>query len=122
MCHLAQPQQGAQTLILSVVAGGDDQMSVAGGENLVGCQVWMRVAHPNRNTTRCHVVHRLVAHDRHCAIQQGHIDMLAFARRAALVQRGKDRRGCVHPRKDIGDRQARFLRLSPLWTSAAQIL
>ncbi|KAG0775465.1 hypothetical protein G6F22_013281 [Rhizopus arrhizus] len=104
---------------LPVVAHGDDDVAVAGGEVLVGHDVGMRVAQAIGCVAAGQVVHGLIGQRGHLHVQQRHVDVLACSGAVAMRQRGLDAGGGVQARQDVGQRHAHLQRAGPGFAVAA---
>ena len=75
-----------------------------------GHDVLVRIAGPARRDAGHQVVHVERRHHRDRGVEQRRVDVLAFAGAVAMRERGEDRRGRVHARHQVGDRDAGLLR------------
>ena len=110
--HVLQPQHLAQALVLAVIAGCQNNPAIGAIKHRVGGKVGVGVAHFTRSRAGCQVIHRLIGHNAGCHIHQSHIDMLAHARRATLMQGGQNGGGGIDAGKNIRHCDADFLRLT----------
>ena len=85
-------------------------MAVGRREDLIGHDVGMRVAEPSRHHAAGQIIHRLVGEGRRLAVEQRHVDRLAFAGARLMDERGLDRDGGVEAGNEIGDGDAHFHR------------
>ena len=86
---------------LRIIADGEDDMPVGGGEGLIGNDVRMRVAEAPRRGAADHIVQRLVGEAGDADIEQAHIDMLAGAGARRMHDGGQNRGGGVGAGQDI---------------------
>ena len=102
--HLAQPAE------LGVVARGDDQLLVGGGQRLIRGEAGVGVAHPERDHSPGDIGAGLVDHAGQRGGQEAGLDVLALAGRVPVMQGGQDRDGRVQARHDVEHRDARPVR------------
>jgi len=103
-------EQFAELGELAVVADGDDQVAIAGLEDLVRHDVLVGIAHAARRLASGQVVRAEVGQHRHLRVQQRHVDDLALAGRVAMAQRGQDRDRRIHAGEQVRHRHADLLR------------
>ncbi|MNE47022.1 hypothetical protein D3C80_1413980 [compost metagenome] len=100
------PGDFAELAELAVVADGEDEVAVGGGEILVRHDVRVGVAHAPWRHAGGQVVHRLVGQAGHLHVEQGHVDVLAEAGLLAVRQRAEHRGARVQAGEDVGQRHA----------------
>src|SRR3546814_1576717 len=72
-----KPQLATKLGELSIIADGDDEVTVLGGKCLIRRNVGMCVAEATRRLAACQKIHRLVGEDPDLTVQQRHVDMTA---------------------------------------------
>ncbi|KAG1436720.1 hypothetical protein G6F57_020545 [Rhizopus arrhizus] len=100
VAQFRRADRAAIRAVLRFIAGGHDQVAVAGGEHLIGHHVLMRVAGARGRDTGVEVVGVLIGQQRHMAVQQGDVQMLPQAAAMALLQGRQDRDRGVHAGDD----------------------
>ena len=105
-----QPDDGAETLELGVIADRQDDPAIAHRYGVIGRDIGVAVAHAFRGFAGGEIIHRLIGQHAGHAVQQRHVDMLAPPALVALGQGGLDGDGAVEPGEDIGEGDAHFLR------------
>ena len=87
-------------------------MAVGGRQHLVGRDVGVGVAHPDRRVAGNQKIQVLVGEHRDLRIEQRHVDVLALAGRLGVAQRRLDGDDRIEPGEEVGDGDADFLRLA----------
>src|SRR3546814_2722181 len=70
-----KPQLATKLGELSIIADGDDEVTVLGGKCLIRRNVGMCVAEATRRLAACQKIHRLVGEDTDLTVQQRHVDI-----------------------------------------------
>src|SRR2546421_615685 len=100
----------AETRELTVVAHGEDEVTVDGGEYFVGHHVRVRVAVASRDFSGGEIVEDLVRAEGDDRVEQGEVDVLPEAGALAVRDGRRDGEARVHPGEDVGDGDPDFLR------------
>ena len=109
---LLEPQHPAKRGKLTVVAAGDDHVTVRRRKDLVGHDVRICISNPAGRLAGGEIVHRLVRQDGHPAIEKRKVDMLAPARPCPLCKSRLDPDHAIQPGEDVYPGDAHLLRLA----------
>ncbi|KAF5299039.1 hypothetical protein FQA39_LY19195 [Lamprigera yunnana] len=107
---------GAKAGELAVVADGQQHVAVLADEVLVGRDTRVDVACALRYVACVEVAHGLVGQHGHAYVEQGHVDVLAFAAAVARIQRGQDGAAREDAGEHISHRYAHFQRAAARFT------
>jgi hypothetical protein len=104
------PARFDEFLVLAVVAGRHDDVSVGACKGLVRHDVRVCIAPALGRLARVQVIAADVGQHGYLRVQQRHVDVLAFAGAVAVRQCGQHGHGGVHASHQVGQRHAGFLR------------
>src|SRR2546425_12130939 len=113
VCELGTFRGLAEARPLAVVSRGENHVAVGGREHLVRKQVGVGVAVAPGHLARGEIIEDLIRPEGDDGVEQRHVDVLPLADALAMRDRRGYRQRAVHPREDIGNGDAHFLRAAP---------
>ncbi|MNI10029.1 hypothetical protein D3C73_631210 [compost metagenome] len=116
ICHALDVENAAEAAELAVIADSKDDVAVVDRDYLVGRYVRVGIAEFHGRDAGNQVVHVLVGENRGHDVEQGHVDLLAFACFHRMDQRALNGGDGIDAGKNVGDCDAGLHRLTIRFT------